>query len=613
MGFDRNTVIGFALLAILLFGYFFYTSKTQQAQLKIEQARKDSIARLQQLKDTSAVVRLDSAHRDSLVHVTSAGTFINAANEKEQITILENELVKVSFTNKGGQIKQVELKKYKKADNTSVVLMNDKNNRFSYAINTSINQSAQTADLVFSTNQVVKNADGSQSISFTTTSTDSSSITHQFSIKPNDYMIDFIIQMNGANRLLTQGVVHINWEYMVHQQEQDMNYEKTQTRLYYYTNDDYDYASIGYEGKNKKLEDPLKWIALKQRFFNTTLINNNNFNSAEVSVTIPSDTTHQIAHASSTIHVKIPAVNTVSIPLQWYAGPNDYAILKKYNTGLETMIDLGSGIFSFVKYLNRWVILPVFNFFSQGINNFGWAILLLTVFIRLLISPLTYTSYLSGAKMKVLRPELDALKKKHGTNQQAYAMDQMKLFREAGVNPLGGCIPALLQIPIFFALYNFFNSNIALRGQHFLWAHDLSSYDVIFKLPFSIPLGYGDHVSLFTLTAIATSLLISIYSMNMTPTQANPMMKYMPYIFPVILLFVFNRLPSALTWYYTVSNAITLILQFIIQKYIINHDKILAKMEINRKKPKTKSKWQERIEQMQEAQKKVQALKQKKS
>ena len=211
--------------------------------------------------------------------------------------------------------------------------------------------------------------------------------------------------------------------------------------------------------------------------------------------------------------------------------------------------------------------------------------------------------------MKVLRPELDLLKKKHGDNQQAYAMDQMKLFREAGVNPLGGCIPSLLQVPIFFALYSFFNSNIALRGQGFLWAKDLSSYDVIAHLPFSIPLGYGDHVSLFTLTAIATSLLISIYNMVMTPTQVNPMMKYMPYIFPVILLFVFNRLPAALTWYYTVSNTITLLFQFIIQKYIINHNKILAKMEANRKKPKKQSKWQERIAQMQEAQKKAQNAK----
>ena len=211
--------------------------------------------------------------------------------------------------------------------------------------------------------------------------------------------------------------------------------------------------------------------------------------------------------------------------------------------------------------------------------------------------------------MKVLRPEIEKLKAKYGDDQQQISMEQMKLFREAGVNPLGGCIPALLQIPIFFALYSFFNANVALRGKKFLWADDLSQYDSIFNLPFEIPF-YGDHVSLFTITATVTSLLISLYSMNMTPDQSNPVMKYMPYIFPVILLFVFNSLPSALTWYYTVSNIITLVLQFVIQNYIINHDKILAKMEENRKKPKTKSKWAERFEQMQEAQKKMQEAQQ---
>jgi YidC/Oxa1 family membrane protein insertase len=276
---------------------------------------------------------------------------------------------------------------------------------------------------------------------------------------------------------------------------------------------------------------------------------------------------------------------------------------------MENIVDLGSGIFAFVKYINRYIIMPVFDFFAGFISNYGWVIALLTLFIRLVTSPLTYSSYLSGAKMKVLRPELDELKKKLGDDQQAYAMQQMKLFREAGVNPLGGCIPALLQIPIFFALYSFFNSEISLRGQNFLWADDLSSYDVIARLPFSIP-AFGDHISLFTLTAVATSFLISIYNMSMTPDQNNPVLKYMPYIFPFVLLFIFNSLPSALTWYYTVSNLITLILQFIIQNYIIDHDKILAKMAEIRKKPKTKTKWQMKYDQMMESQKKVQELKQ---
>jgi len=612
MGFDRNTVIGFVLLAVLFFGYFFYTSKTQQAQLQIEKARKDSLAKLNPVRTDTSLVKTDSLHRDTLNHIASAGNFVAAAKGPEQLSTLENELIKVTFTNKGGQIKQVELKKYTKTDKTPVVLMGNSTDRFSYAINTAANQSTQTADLFFTLGAIVKNADGSQSINFTLLSADSTSVTHQFSIKPNDYMINFDVHLNGANQLLTQGGMNINWLYTAKQQEPDINYEKVQARLYYFTDNDFDYAAIG-EGANKKVETPLKWIAVKQQFFNATLISGTNFNNAEVNVVTPPDSTHQINNTSTILRMQVPAGNNITVPMQWYVGPNDYYILKKYDMNLQSMVDLGSGMFAFVKYLNRGVIMPVFHFLAQFISQFGWVILLLTIFIRLLISPLTYSSYLSGAKMKVLRPELDVLKKKHGDNQQAYAMDQMKLFREAGVNPLGGCIPSLLQVPIFFALYSFFNSNIALRGQGFLWAKDLSSYDVIAQLPFSIPLGYGDHVSLFTLTAIATSFLISLYNMGMTPTQGNPMMKYMPYIFPVILLFFFNRLPAALTWYYTVSNTITLLFQFIIQKYIINHDKILAKMEANRKKPKKQSKWQERITQMQEAQKKVQNAKKNKN
>jgi YidC/Oxa1 family membrane protein insertase len=220
-----------------------------------------------------------------------------------------------------------------------------------------------------------------------------------------------------------------------------------------------------------------------------------------------------------------------------------------------------------------------------------------------------YPGYKTSAQMKVLKPDLAKLKEKF-PEQQQYAMEQMKFMREAGVNQFAGCLPSLLQIPIFFALYSFFNSNIALRGEEFLWATNLASYDVLVKFPFDV-WGLGNHLSLFTLTAAATSFLISLYNANMTPDQSNPALKYMPYIFPFILIFIFNRLPSALTWYYTVSNIITLILQFVIQKYIIDHDKIVAKIETNRKKPKTKSKWQERLEQVQESQKKMQEIKNK--
>ena len=213
-------------------------------------------------------------------------------------------------------------------------------------------------------------------------------------------------------------------------------------------------------------------------------------------------------------------------------------------------------------------------------------------------------------ELKLLKPEMEQLKKKLGDDKQAFAMEQMKLYRSAGVNPVGGCIPALFQIPIFFALYSFFNSNISLRGESFLWAHDLSTYDSILDFGFSIPF-YGSHVSLFTILAVVTSLLISLYGMSNMQDTGNPMMKYLPFIFPVVLLGVFNRMPAALTWYYTVSNVITLLIQFVIQKYIIDHDKLLAKLQENKKKPKKQSKWQERIQAMQEQNERLKQMRQK--
>jgi YidC/Oxa1 family membrane protein insertase len=390
------------------------------------------------------------------------------------------------------------------------------------------------------------------------------------------------------------------------QQELDIQTEKRETQLGLYGQDGFDYFTMS-DGLNESWEDGVKWLGVKQKFFNTTVIADNGFKFAEINCRMPDDSLKVVAQTTANLRAVFPASNKANIGLHFYVGPNDYSILKKYKLDMEDMVNLGQGFYAFVKYINRWIVLPVFGLFEKYVSSLGLAIALLTLFIRLLTSPLVYTSYVSGAKMKALRPELDVLKEKMKDDQQAFSMEQMKLFRSAGVNPLGGCIPALLQIPIFFALYSFFNSNIALRGESFWWSKDLSSYDAVLTWGFNFP-GLGSHLSLFTVLAVITSLLISLYSMSMTPDQGNPVLKYMPYIFPVMLLGIFNSLPSALTWYYTVSNVITLVLQFVIQNYIIDHTKILAQIQENKKKPKEKSKWQERLEQMQETQKKVQSM-----
>ncbi len=615
MKFERNTVIGFVILAGLFFGYFYFTNK-QQSEYRKQQAEKQK--REKAIQDSINLVnkpKQDSLNRiaDSVTKVTKVGSFQAAIMDTtEKLVVAENELIKVTFTNKGGQVKKVELKKFKGHDSSEVKLAASSFDKLGYSINTGNNTTANTAELYFNAAEPVKNADGSQTIAFTLQSSDStatSSITHKFTVKPNDYMLDFTAELNGADKLLTQGNMNLTWQYAAAQQESDADFEKQNTQVGYVKDGSFDYHTIG-RRSDKNFDKEVKWLGVRQRFFFTILVAKNNFTNGKIEWTIPADSTKTIVQSTANMKVQLPVATTVSAPFSIYYGPSDYHILKKYDMKFEKLVNLGQGMYSFVRPLNRFIILPIYDFFRGLVGNMGIAIALLTLFIRLLISPLTYSSYLSGAKMKALRPEIAALKDKYGEDRQAMSMEQMKLFREAGVNPLGGCIPALLQIPIFFALFSFFNSEVSLRGAEFLWSSDLAAFDDPIKFGFHIPL-LGSHLSLFNITACITSFMISWYSMSMTPDQSNPVLKYMPYIFPVFLLFFFNRLPSGLTWYYTVSNLVTLILQFIIQNYIIDHNKILAKIEENRKKPKTKSKWQERVEQMQEQQKKMKDMQQK--
>ncbi len=609
MGMDRNTIIGFVLIGVLLIGMFVINSRNR-LQYEGEQKRiADSIAALAPKPDTAAM-RQDSLAALAMKQRQQSETGFAGADSVMDETI-ENEVVKITFSNKGGQPKQVILKKYKRFDSSFVQLGNSAFDNFSYAINTGSNKTSQSSDIIFKANTPVKSADGTQTISFTTGDSTGKQITHQFILKPNDYMVDFNISATGASQLFTNNVINLNWQTEAEQLERDHKYELTQTHIGYYRDDAFDFEYAG-KGTSKSFTKPVSWIAVKQQFFIAALIAKNKLDNVVADWKVPSDTTSgYLLRTTTTAKANLSGANAAVLPLQLYYGPSDYNVLKQYNNQMEALVPFGSGIFSFVKYINRFILLPVFDFITRNVASMGIAILLLTLFIRLLTSPILYKSYLSGAKMKVLKPEVDALKEKFKNpktgelDQQAFSVEQMKLWRTAGVSPLGGCLPAVLQIPIFMSLYYFFQSNIALRGKSFLWAADLSTYDSIAKLPFSIPF-YGDHVSLFTLTAVITSLIISLYSMSNMQDNSNPVMKYMPYIFPVLLLGVFNNLPSALTWYYTISNSITLILQIVIQKYIIDHDKILTQINENKKKPKKKSKLAEKMEQMQEAQKKMQ-------
>lgn len=618
MNFDRNTIMGFVLLGLLFVGFFWINSRDQkryQAQRAKQEAYDDSVRKASQPKVDTTSAKLKAIEADSIDKAAKAGNFQQSVNGTEKITVVENDLLRISFTNKGGRPKFVELKNFKTKDSNLVKLAGTEYDKISYEINTSGNDSknnriAQIADFFFSDPIITTNADSSKVVSFSLSdSAGGSPVKHVYTLKKSDYMIDFNVELNRDNGMISGNAINLIWNYKAVAQESDFDYDKQNTQIGFVTDGDFDYYNIA-NRSDRTFDKPVKWLAIRQRFFNTILVAKNNFKTGEMSWTMPADSNKTVVQFQSLMKVEMPATGNQSAAFSIYYGPADYKILRSYDMSMGKLINLGQGFYSFVRPINKYLVIPIFDFFKNNVASMGLVIALLTLIIRLLISPLTYSSYLSGAKMKALRPEIAKLKEKFGADQQAMSMEQMKLFREAGVNPLGGCIPALLQIPIFFALFSFFNSNVALRGESFLFADDLSVYDSVIKLGFNFPI-LGNHISIFNLTATVTSFLISWYSMSMTPDQSNPVLKYMPYIFPVFLLFFFNKLPAALTWYYTVSNVVTLLLQIVIQKWIIDHDKILAKIETNRKKPKTKSKWQERFEQMQEQQKKMKDMQQK--
>lgn len=606
---DKNSILGFVLLGLLFFGYFYFTRQGQLSYEKKQQHIADSINRLKPKTDSAIkTVQIDSAlirQREIVPGV------LQDSAAKEDFYQIETKVFRLTFTNKGGQPYKVELKDYKTFDGKPLYIEDGDGSSFSYQFNTGSNSTALTADLFFSRLPDQQTKDGDKVITYEVKTPSGSTIEHQYIVRQDNYMIDFNIRLVNAPGLFTDDIMRFNWVARATQKEHDLDWEIQQSHVSFVENDDYDFEHLSPGKKDDKtFKQPVDWIAINQQFFVNSVVAKNKFESGTLNWETPKDTSlHLVGIANATMQLKVPATPDAVIPMQLYYGPSDYNILKSYGNKMFNMVPLGTGIYAFVKYINRGFVLPVFDFLAKYIRSYGVIIALMTILIRLLISPLTYQSYLSGAKMKLLRPELEQLKAKLGDDKQAYAMEQMKLYRSAGANPMGGCIPALFQIPIFFALYSFFNSNIALRGESFWWAKDLSSYDSIVNFSFNIPF-YGSHVSLFTILAVITSLAISIYGMTNMQDTGNPMMKYIPYIFPIFLLGIFNRMPAALTWYYTVSNVITLLIQFVIQTYIIDHEKLMAKLQANKKKAPKRSKWQEKIDAMQQQNEKLKQMRQ---
>jgi YidC/Oxa1 family membrane protein insertase len=576
---DRNSVIGFGLLMVLLIGYIFYN---QRAETKfLQQKKADSLQMA--LKNPP----VPKAKTDSLQALSGNTADSLGAVQPEQIFTLENDLLKIEFSNKGGLARKAVLKTFKTHDGNPLVLFDGIQNITDFSFLSTDGKRVHTKALDFT---------GSLSSDGRTLEFQHPDFQLRFSLEPKSYMMGIQAKTNRAN---ASEPLTLEWR------SQSMMTEKDRTSQMQYTQVCYNLEQEGYdfytikEKENKDLGEAVKWLSFKQHYFNTTLITDRKLITGAKLSSAPAGEADTARKALADFGAVLTLLPGSDINMKMFIGPNDYELLKSYKIELEELIPLSYGIFGFVKYINKWIILPIFDLLSGWFSNFGIVILLLTFIVRLLMSPFTYKSYVSSAKMKALKPEIDELKAKYGDDQQTFGVEQMKLYRQAGVNPLGGCLPALLQLPVFFALLSFFPNAIELRQSGFLWVKDLSTYDSIFNLPFNIPF-YGDHVSLFTILFVITSLIMALYSMNMAGDQSNPMMKYLPFIMPVMFLGIFNSLPASLTYYYFVSNVITLGLQFVIQNYIIDPDKIHAQIQAKRNEPPKESKLMKRMQEMQQ-------------
>ena len=601
--FDINSFIGMILLGGILL-YWINTNKpdeTIETSIKTEQVVASS---KNSTESSNLFFENDSLKKVAISN--ALGAFSQSAiNGSEGTSVLENELVKLTIHNKGGQIIEAQIKNYKTYDSLPLYMVKDKNASFNINFGTTDNRILNTKDLFFEPT-IFKNGENTV-VSMKLKVSDNKFLEYRYEIKPNEYKIGFAIRSQGLSNIINaSNPINLNWSLDGFRHEKSLKTENTMYSYYYFkSEDEVDYLNAG----KSDLVNDVDWVAYKQHFFTSNLLTDTPFNNATITTTDLVKNEEIDTVFTKRFELKTPLAlsnGELNYNMKWFYGPSDYNLLKTFEgTDLDQTADLGWGIFGF---LNRTVFYPVFNFLKGFLSNFGLIIILMTIVVRIIMSPLVYKSYLSSAKMKVIRPELNALNEKYPGKENAMKRQQetMAIQRKAGVSMLSGCIPALLQMPVFFALFKFFPTNLSIRQESFLWAPDLSSYDTIFTLPFRIPF-YGDHVSLFPILA---SIAIFFYmKMNQSqqanmqaPTQEGmpdmgKMMKYMIYFSPIMMLFFFNNYASSLSLYYFISNLLTIVIMLVIKNYVIDEDKIHAQIEENKKRPeKAKSKFRQKID-----------------
>lgn len=609
---NKNTLIGLLVIGVILFGFSWYNNKQYTERLQ-EQQRQDSIAMANAPKPvpspTGETLAQGQTPPDTaaLTNAEPAPSALGAAYDaqlkgKEEFYTLENKLFILTFSNKGGRIAAAQLKDYKTYAGDPLMLFREDGSRFN--LNLFAPEQINTADFYFTPRMISDTA-----IAFRLYADSSSYLEYLYTIRPDNYLMDMKVDLSHFKGKIApnQPDVTVAWNIISPQEEKGFQNENNYTTIAYKYPGETSIEELGMSTgtKEETISTKVQWVAFKQQFFSSIIVSPDNFANADLKYNTFPPTDKNIKDFSALLTLPYTPA-TEGYNLQFYFGPNKFSVLKKYgDMEFQKLVPLGWWI---IGWINRYVVIPVFDFLGSYIANFGIVILILTVLIKLLIFPLTYKSYLSTAKMRLLKPDIDKLNEKYPKKEDAMKKQQamMQLYKAAGVNPMGGCLPLPIQFPILIAMFRFFPASIELRGKSFLWADDLSSYDSIWTFPdgFSIPF-YGDHVSLFTLlmaiSLFFTSKINYAQSAGMSNQQMPGMKFMMLYLMPVMLLLWFNNYASGLSWYYLLSNLITMGQTFAF-RYIVDDKKLHAKMMENSKKPVKKSKWQMRLEEMQRQQ-----------
>ncbi|MDR2910482.1 MAG: membrane protein insertase YidC [Bacteroidales bacterium] len=631
---DKKSIIGIILIFLIL---IIFSVINQPSKEKIEAAQKirDSIARVEQERALSIQeseklneeqeikIPLDSLMSDSLNLqniIDEFGVFGLSTVGKEEFYIMENNLMKITFSTKGGRIISVELKGYKTHTGKPLILFEGSESLFGLNFFAQ-NRNIQTEHCFFKTdnqnNNIIitgpeirnanegiiryneNNPGNSDSISFRLEVEPGRYIEYTYTMEHNSFMVGFDVNLQGMNRYIAsnQSFINFAWSYDVPRQERASRFgEDRYTNITYKFFEDEVNSLSQVKSEEKDLTTRVNWIGFKQLFFSSTLIADEFFPSAHIRQTKFENNPDYLANFYADISIPYQGINTEKKEMQFYFGPNHYQTLKQYNLELERQVSLGYAV---VRPVNKYIIIPIFNFLRKFISNFGIIIVLLTVFIKIILFPFTYKSYMSQAKMRVLKPEVDEINEKFG-NSPDKAMEKqqavMALYRKVGVNPLGGCLPMILQFPILLAMFFFFPASIELRQKSFLWAQDLSTYDSILNLPFEIPF-YGSHVSLFCLLMTVTTIFYSRLNQQTASAQTMPGMKMMIYVMPIMLLFVLNSYPAGLSFYYFLANIITIGQTYLIRLFV-DENKIRLQLHAKKRKPAKKSNFQKRMEDM---------------